>query len=41
MTVYAAPGTEGAIASYRPRYDHYQQTKNLLVSYAQGKQGFF
>ena len=23
MTVYAAPGTEGAIASYRPRYDHW------------------
>ncbi|MFD7022153.1 aldehyde dehydrogenase family protein [Promicromonospora sukumoe] len=23
MTVYAAPGTEGAIASFRPRYDHW------------------
>ncbi|WP_369371348.1 aldehyde dehydrogenase family protein [Promicromonospora sp. Populi] len=23
MTVYAAPGTEGAIATYRPRYDHW------------------
>lgn len=23
MTVYAAPGTEGAIAAYRPRYDHW------------------
>jgi aldehyde dehydrogenase len=23
MTVYAAPGTEGAIATFRPRYDHW------------------
>jgi aldehyde dehydrogenase len=23
MTVYAAPGTEGAIANFRPRYDHW------------------
>ena len=23
MTVYAAPGTEGAIAKFRPRYDHW------------------
>ena len=23
MTVYAAPGTEGAIATYRTRYDHW------------------
>ena len=23
MTVYAAPGTDGAIAEYRARYDHW------------------
>lgn len=27
--------------NHKMMLDHYQQTKNLLVSYAQGKQGFF
>ncbi|MDI3329499.1 MAG: aldehyde dehydrogenase family protein [Micrococcus sp.] len=27
--------------NHRMMLDHYQQTKNLLVSYAEGKQGFF